>query len=188
MTPTTLTPHVRQEHREHLLNYIRARVDDRDAAEDIAQEVLLKMWKNRDRLRDPERLLPWMYAITRNAIIDAHRAASVRRTDRIDAEEIPFTEEESATAEREMAGCLAPMIATMPEKYRSAVTEADIEGRPQAEIAARHGISLSGAKSRVQRGRDMLAAMVLECCKVEFDARGHVREFGAREECRGECR
>jgi RNA polymerase sigma-70 factor, ECF subfamily len=69
------------------------------------------------------------------------------------------------------------MIEHLPEPYRQAMKLADLEGVPQQQIADGAGISLSAAKSRVQRARQMLREMVLDCCKVEQDARGNVVDY-----------
>ena len=69
------------------------------------------------------------------------------------------------------------MVDRLPEPYRAAVALADVEGLGRQEIADRLGLSLSGAKSRVQRGRQQLRAMFLDCCNVERDGRGNVMEY-----------
>jgi RNA polymerase sigma-70 factor (ECF subfamily) len=57
----------------------------------------------------------------------------------------------------------------------------DFGGLSQQELADRVGISLSGAKSRVQRARQMLREMVLDCCRVERDGRGNVTDYETTE-------
>lgn len=66
------------------------------------------------------------------------------------------------------------MIRALPKPYREAIVRTEIEGVPQVELAKRLGISVSGAKSRVQRGRRALKQMLLDCCQFEFDRRGGV--------------
>jgi len=62
----------------------------------------------------------------------------------------------------------------LPSPYREAITLTELEGRTQREAAQMLGISLSGMKSRVQRGRAKLRGMLEACCKVAVDARGKV--------------
>jgi RNA polymerase sigma-70 factor (ECF subfamily) len=69
------------------------------------------------------------------------------------------------------------MIERLPEPYREAMKLADFAGTSQQEIADRAGISLSGAKSRVQRARHLLREMILDCCRVEHDIRGNVVDY-----------
>jgi RNA polymerase sigma-70 factor (ECF subfamily) len=74
------------------------------------------------------------------------------------------------------------MIYSLPERYREALILTEFDGLTQKELAERVGISLSGAKSRVQRGREMLKGMLHECCRFEFDRRGRVIECEPRAE------
>lgn len=165
-----------RELREGLLRFVRRRVRDEADAEDIVHDVLLRVHMHRDALRDESRFRGWLYGIARNAIIDHYRAR--RTTEPLDAElaaDIPM-----AAALHELAGCVMPLVERLPELYREAVVLSEIEGYTQKQTAERLGLSLSGAKSRVQRGRARLEQLVHECCRIEFDSRGGVMEFQRR--------
>ncbi len=84
---------------------------------------------------------------------------------------------------QELARCLIPLVNGLPTPYRRALTLAHLDGLTQREVASRLGLALSGAKSRVQRARKMLAGALLECCRVELDRRGGVMDY----ECRNGC-
>ena len=87
-----------------------------------------------------------------------------------------------------MGGCLLPMIRALPETCREAVMLSEIEGLTQKEVAARQGLSLPGAKTRVQRGRAMMKQMLLGCCHFEFDSRGTVIDYEGKDgRCGPEC-
>jgi RNA polymerase sigma-70 factor (ECF subfamily) len=73
------------------------------------------------------------------------------------------------------------MAEELPEIYREPLLMADFEGLPQREVAQRLGLTLSGAKSRVQRGRALLGEHLARCCEVELDAEGRVADFRRRE-------
>lgn len=66
------------------------------------------------------------------------------------------------------------MIRSLPDGYREAVQLAEIEEQTQQDVADRLGLSLSGAKSRIQRGRAMLKDVLEACCSFELDGRGRV--------------
>jgi RNA polymerase sigma-70 factor, ECF subfamily len=153
-----------------LRTFIARRVESGDA-DDILQDVFLKTWRRLPELKDETKLQSWLYQIARNAIIDHYRARRLP-TDQID--ELPASSDVSNNAERELAECLRPMIDTLPEQYRDALVLADLDGLTQREIAEREGISLSGAKSRVQRARAMLKDQLDACCRFEFDQRGRL--------------
>jgi hypothetical protein len=77
------------------------------------------------------------------------------------------------------------MVARLAEPYRTAITLTSLQGVSQADAARQAGISFSGMKSRVQRGREQLRQMLVRCCTVAVDVRGGVSDFHLRE--RGVC-
>jgi RNA polymerase sigma-70 factor (ECF subfamily) len=154
-------------------------VADVNVADDIVQDVLLKVQSHIDRLPAEDRLPAWILRLARNAIVDHYRARAVRVHDDIDAVTFaePAAEEEPLRVVRQLAACVARMIEKLPPPDREALELTNLRGLNQRELAERCGISLSGAKSRVQRARQRLQAMVLECCRVERDARGAVIDY-----------
>ncbi|MGK7369329.1 MAG: sigma factor-like helix-turn-helix DNA-binding protein, partial [Candidatus Halalkalibacterium sp. M3_1C_030] len=76
---------------------------------------------------------------------------------------------------------LIPMIDELPKKYRIPLKMADVEGKTQQEVADRLDLSLSGAKSRVQRGREKLGDVLAACCEVEFGEEGRAVAYRKRE-------
>jgi len=72
------------------------------------------------------------------------------------------------------------LVQLLPPPYRDALTLVEFEGVPQVEVASRLGISVSGMKSRVQRGRSMLRDGLLACCDVSRSATGGVLDFAPR--------
>ena len=168
-----------REHRARLVRFVRPRVEDDDAAEDIVQEVLLRAFARQDTLRDAERISAWLLGITRNAIVDHYRA---RRPREALPEDLIAAEPETDTL-TELAGCVAPLVDALPEPYRAALALADLQGLTQRETAVRLGITLSGAKSRVQRGRVRLREMLLRCCRMEMDHRGVPMDFEPARPC-----
>jgi RNA polymerase sigma-70 factor (ECF subfamily) len=176
-----LQDQVWSEYRARLHRFILKRISDPAVAEDLVQEVLAKAYDNLERLKDREKLLPWLYQITRNAIIDHYR----RRHPAKELDELLAVQEESGEAEakKELACCLMPFIQRLPSEYQQAITMSEIEGTKLKQVALQLGLSLSGAKSRVQRGRMMLRAMFLECCRIERDRRGSVMDYQPKKNC-----
>jgi len=183
-TTVNVTEQTWHEYRQQLYRFILKRVSDPTVAEDIVQDVVVKMWTHRDSLRDGAKLRPWLYQITRNAITDYYRA-------RRNAAELPddliVAEEETAeSVGQEFAECcIRPFIAELPTPYQEAVLLSEIEGLTQAEVAKRQGISLSGAKSRVQRGRRLLKGALLQCCQFEFGQQGELVAYEPQQDCTG---
>ena len=85
----------------------------------------------------------------------------------------------------ELAHCLRPLLLGLPAEQRRAVEMIDLDGLPQAEAARREGVSLSGMKSRVQRGRRRLAQLLDSCCALTLDARGLPMDYTPSSGCDG---
>lgn len=83
---------------------------------------------------------------------------------------------------------MRPLIDRLPDGQREALVLTEFEGLTQTEAAGRLGISVSGAKTRVQRAREQLKSLLLDCCHVELDRRGGINEYRARRGACGNCR
>jgi RNA polymerase sigma-70 factor (ECF subfamily) len=153
--------------------------------DDLVQEVFLRVIRHAGTLRSTDRPEAWLFQIARNALRDSLRAR-LRRDGRHDAIEgdDDLAAEPDATAERaaeaELAPCLTSMVNRLPEPYRTAIGLTTLQGTSQADAARQLGISNSGMKSRVQRGRDRLRAMLVQCCAIAVDVRGGVSDFHLR--------
>jgi RNA polymerase sigma factor (sigma-70 family) len=165
--------------------YVERRVPSPADADDVMQDVFLRMQRGLAGLRDDERFGPWVYQLTRHAIVDHHRArARYYAVDDIDAlvdgragdapESGADGDGDSDGAEQAVARHLAVFIALLPSPYREALTLVELEGLTQRQAAEMLGISLPGMKSRVQRGRLRLRQALEDCCEIALDARGHV--------------
>jgi len=160
------TENIWREYHEKLKDFIKHRVSDQ-MADDILQEVFLKIHSRIDSLKESAKLESWLYRITRNTIIDHYRSKTPDKPlPRWIAQPLPDDEE---IVRGELSVCLEPMIKELPDKYREAIRHSEIENKPQKEVAELEGISLSGAKSRVQRGRALLKIMLHECCEIEVN-------------------
>lgn len=179
-----------QELRGNLRSFIGRRVRNKTDVDDLVQRVLLQIVRHLGSLRDADRLHAWVYRAARNVIIDHYRSSSVRREVSSDTDDpssaavsatlLPSGGDEESAALRELATCLEPMLRQLSPAYREALTLADIEGLSQAAAAERAGISLSGMKSRVQRGRRQLKQVLEACCRIDLDRHGAVIGFEAR--------
>ena len=72
------------------------------------------------------------------------------------------------------------MLTRLPDDQAAAVRMIDLDGQAQAAAARAAGITLSGMKSRVQRGRARLHQLLLDCCQISQDARGRIQEYSPR--------
>jgi len=155
-----------------LRSFLLQRVSDEQIAEDLLQETFVRIHKNLDDIDDMQRITSWVFQIARNLVIDHYRAKSRDAASIAHDLEAQKDEEESVT--NLVAGWLPQMIAQLPANYRQAVELYELKGVPQQEIADQLEISLSGAKSRVQRGREKLKSLLFDCCSFERDRRGNL--------------
>lgn len=164
--------------------FVARRVPAGIEPDDVVQEVFVRVVRHLPSLRDTERIEAWLFQIARNTLRDAMRVRQRRdsRTDTLDAD-IPAAadSEDGPAAEAELAPCLTPMVARLTEPYRSAIDLTSVQGLTQTETAKRVGVSVSGMKSRVQRAREQLKAMLLSCCEVDLDRRRGVADYHVRE-------
>ncbi len=188
-----------REVRGGLRAFVSKRVAGEADVEDILQEVFLRMHRRLDGLKDPRRLVPWVFRITRNAIVDHYRSPARRReapaglSSDLDAgypvPVLPATVDASDAGRlrAELAECLRPMIGRLPADSREAVTLVELEGLTQQAAARRLGLSVSGMKSRVQRGRRKLKDMLEACCEIQLDGRRAVADYRVRDARRNPC-
>jgi len=167
-----------------LRSFIGKRVENDAEGDDILQEVFLRVHRSAENLKDPERLISWMYQITRNVIIDYYRSAKRRELPVGLLAELeegnPQQTEPKSTAAAELSGCLRPMLSHLSTEYQEAIRLVELEGVTQKEAADRLGVSLPAMKSRVQRGRQQLRKMLDDCCSIELDTRHGVAGFEQR--------
>jgi RNA polymerase sigma-70 factor, ECF subfamily len=161
-----------------LLSFIRRRVGA-DLAEDILQDVFVKAHSRLNTLADADRVQSWLYQIARNTIIDYHRTRKSAAPLPDDIAQQP--EHDNDEEWRELGKCVLSMIERLPAGYQEAILLSEIDGLPLKEVAERLNLSLPGAKSRVQRGREKLRDIFLDCCHFKFDHRGKPVDWWPKE-------
>jgi RNA polymerase sigma-70 factor, ECF subfamily len=161
-----------QDHKAQLRSYVSRRIDDADAVDDILQDVYIKASSNLHQLASKGSLNAWLYRIAHNTIMDFYRKRQQFEAlpDDLIAQE--QEQEPSQQAHEELAQCLGPLIDELPEKYGIPLRLAELEGISQQDIADQLGLSLSGAKSRIQRGRVKFRQHMMACCDFEINQEG----------------
>jgi RNA polymerase sigma-70 factor (ECF subfamily) len=174
--------------RTRLHAFLARRVESPEVADDLTQDVLLRLLQHNDG--SIEHPTAWLYRVARNVLIDHYRTrANQQRLTSADpttvatalAEE-PFADDPQA-AQRELADCLRSLVDQLAEPYRSAVTAVDLDRQTQTDIARRLGLSVSGMKSRVQRGRRQLRQLLTQCCRVHTSPTGGISDFEPGANC-----
>lgn len=163
---------------EELRGYLTSKTRDKSLTDDILQEVFEKVHAKRSQLKTSGKVRSWLYRIAGNVLNDFYRK-KVYEAPNLPSE--AHEERESHSAEN----CLMPLISELPEKYKQALLLSEIEDLKQHQVAEILGISVSGAKSRIQRGRKLLQQGYMHCCNYTLNKDGMlVGEHRSEEECK----
>jgi RNA polymerase sigma-70 factor, ECF subfamily len=151
-----------------LLKYFKAKTRDASLAEDLRQEVFLRVHSRLGSLREEQRAQHWLSAIAHNVLADHWKTDKRKKDLRLESPRDDDSQGELAES------CVRNMIDTLPEQYALPLRMSDIEGMKQQEIAERLSLNLSATKSRIQRGREKLRSAIVSCCHVELNKRGEI--------------
>ena len=165
-----------------LFKFIKSKINSKEDAEDILQEVFIKISNNIDKLEDIKKIKSWVFTITRNMIYDYYKKNNLHLID-LDDNFVYEPEEESYLLE--MSSCIDHMIKELPTDYSQALEIVYLEWKSGLELSKKLWISLPWAKSRVQRWRKLLKQMFIDCCKPEFNSSWNIIDFH-KEKC-GKC-
>jgi RNA polymerase sigma-70 factor (ECF subfamily) len=164
---------------DRLRAFISARVKGETDVEDILQEVFAKIHAGLRNVNEWEKLEAWLFRVARHAILDHYRRRSgKRRSSELREDLAEAKHEDDLTAE--VASWLAPMMDLLSVEDREALRLADLEGLSQKDLAAKLGLSVTGAKSRVQRARIRLRDALVDCCHIEMDRRGNAIDYARK--------
>lgn len=167
------------EYHDELFYFIKCRVRNDFVAKDILSEVFIKIHTKFDTIKDISKLRGWIYQVSKNSIIDYYRNNKV---------EFVFKEyldtAQNLNADDEMrqglTSCMSLIINDLPPKYKNAIKLSELDGKTQKEVAIEENISLSGAKSRVQRGRVILKKMLHECCDISINDNNRIIDYSPK--------
>lgn len=156
---------------QELKNFILSKVGNIDTSEDILQDVFLKIHLNIHTLLDCSKLTSWVYQITRNAVADHYRKINLE----VQTNGFDFAEQENEEPlYLSLSNCINQKISKLSEKYKQAILLTYFDNYSQIALAKELNISYSGAKTRVQRGREKLQELIVDCQNVETDHKGNL--------------
>ncbi len=169
---------------KELGKYIQSKVNNRHDAEDILQDVYVKIFRNLDKVEKKTAIRSWLYTITKNTIIDFYKKKKdhLVTPERILEIEDAFTEEsfDDGNMNKEVADCLDQMIFDIPDKYREVCDLYERKNLKHSEIADKLGISTSASKVRLSRAKAKIKENILKCCDLELDAYGNIIDYTSK--------
>ncbi len=159
-----------------LNNYIVKRVNNRDDAQDLLQEVFIKIYGNISGVDKKENLKSWLFTITKNTIIDYYRK-NANKAKLTSADSVTdVINEQDFDRTKELEKCIHHFIEQLPDEYREIIIDSEIKGIKQKDLGDKYGLAYPSVRSRIQRGRARLKEMFMDCCKIEVDRRGNILE------------
>lgn len=179
MTASALMPNLWQDYHQRLTHYVLKRISNKSDAEDIVQIVFLKIQQNPPQLNSIPQLEAWLLHVTKNTLVDYWR--KIKPTMSLLDEHDYALEEDPEPHENpwlNLSCCLLAMMQDLPDKYRQAVELADLQEIKHKDIAQMMGISESGVKSRVKRGREKLRDLLVSCCGSDCTCHEHTSAQG----------
>lgn len=164
-----------------LKKYLTGEINNSELAEDIVQEVMLKVVTAHQKNYHVQNIKAWIFQIARNTLIDYYRKEqSQEKLDQEHLNEVLIELQDKSFSPDKF---LIPMIHLLPQKYSNPLLLSDIDNIPQAEIAKQLNLSISATKMRIQRARKMLYNLFIECCDIEYDKNGAFSHCEIKDNC-----
>lgn len=165
-----------RKYQQQLLSYIRSKVKTTEDAEELLNDVFVKLTKTIANNNAPDNISAWLYHVTKNSIVDYYRTKKQFETLPDDLSDQHENTEE-ANVIRELSQCILPMIKALPEAYQQPLILSEINGNKYKEVATELGLSVSAVKSRILRGRQKLHKSLVSCCAVYRNESGETVDY-----------
>ncbi len=167
-------------HEAELRAYLRHRMADADAANDLLQDVFVKAMRQGQGFCTLDNPRAWLFQVARNALVDRLRTAHAHEplSDTL-AESLVAPLEATAPVDA-LAGCVARTLAELPASDADVLRACDLEGQTQRAYADAHGLSLPAVKARLLRARQRLRDRLTQVCRVQFEPDGRVGGHAGR--------
>lgn len=175
------------QYQQGLKKFLHSKVSNPDDVDDLQQEILIKTHQNLHTLKDADSVKSWLFQLANRTIIDFYRKrARYQRDSEIQAEDLWFEQQEDLI-EQEMAKCIQPFVNALPQEQATLLSEVDLKGASQKQLADKVGLSYSTLKSRVQKGRVELRKLFEDCCTLQLDKNGSVIDCEVKSDGCGKC-
>jgi RNA polymerase sigma-70 factor (ECF subfamily) len=160
------TQYIYNHFNEELYFFILKKVKNKNIANDVFQNIFLKIHKNLAQLKSEEKIRSWIFRIARNEITNYYNKES---------KYLPTTDQESINPNYQDICCFDKFIDDLPPIYKEVIELIYIDGRKQKVIAKSLDISLENVKARTSRAKDILKKKFMLCCKYELDKNGNLK-------------
>lgn len=166
------------DYKNEMLFYILKKIKDKEIANDLSHEVLMKIYNSCCSNTEIRNVRSWMFQIAHNTTIDY-----LKKENKFTDEITDVIEKDENNSYQEVEELIKPLIKLLPEKYAVPLLLADIEELKQAEVSKKINLSLTATKSRIQRARKLLKEKIIECCNLELDEKGNLLSLEIKQSC-----
>ncbi|RJX32049.1 MAG: RNA polymerase sigma factor SigZ [Oxalobacter sp.] len=173
IAPFTCVSRAWSAHETELRRFLSHRLSDAHHAEDLLQDVFIKAMREGKRFCGLDSARAWLFEVARNVAVDHFR----KQRELVDVPDDLVAETDEREVIDVMTICLPRALPELPDEDREAILLCDLQGMKQEDFARLKGLSLSGAKSRVQRARKRLRDHLTQACQVQYDEQGRVCGF-----------
>jgi len=163
-------------HESELRRWLLSNLKNPTDAEDLIQDVFEKAMLQGEKFCSIKNARAWLFKVARNALIDRYRI----QHDQVELpDNLTIIEDEPAAVDK-LSECLPRILTELSDEDREIITLCDLNEIPQQRYAQMKGISLSAAKSRIQRARKRMRQQLENGCQVQLDETGNVCCFVPR--------
>lgn len=155
---------------------MRHRLGEPQEVDDMMQELFLKAMGQGSRFCAVSNARAWLFEVARNALTDRLKT----RRDLVELPDDLASEVVDPDTVDQLSACLPRVLSELNPADREAIALCDLEGMSQADYAAKSGLTLSAAKSRLQRARQKMRDRMTQACQVKLDDQGRVEDFVPR--------
>lgn len=189
------------QYQKPVYNFVLRMVKDNSTAEDLTQEIFIKIARKLDTFRGEAKLSTWIFQIATNTSLDYFRGAAHKRDEKTDpiavdeshgdacpGELAKLLSMEDSLIQSEMDSCIREYIDGLPEDYRAVILLHDLQGFTNPEISSILGCSLETTKIRLHRARKKLREVLATHCVFYRDGdnvfRCDRKQCGSGGECK----
>ena len=155
---------------DELRRFLLSRVRNAHLTEDLLQDVFVKALSEGSRFCNLDNPRAWLFRVARNHLIDFQRTHKIHH-------EVPDEHPEKIENPEpvvNLSKCLPTALSNLSPEDKEIIELCDLEGLNQSQYAEKKGITLAGAKSRIQRARKRLKSELHSACKIILDENGNV--------------
>ncbi|MGY6649781.1 sigma-70 family RNA polymerase sigma factor [Wenyingzhuangia sp. IMCC45574] len=164
-----------------LKTFILSKTHDTTIAEDLLQDVFIKVHTKKEFLEKEESIKSWLFSIANRTVLDYFRSEAKKITDTDNTATNTFNDSENHHA----VDCILPLILRLPKKYKEVLLLTTVKGLKHTQVANQLKISLPATKSRILRGKELLKQGFMDCCNYTLDENGHLKgEHKNIDECK----